>query len=157
MDKPEPIKRAKALEPLSHDHHHGLMLCWKMNQGLRKGVSVDRIMAYARYFFKDQLEQHFREEEQFLFPLLGMKNEGVVRALKEHQRLLTLFFEEQNLDKACVCIPKELKDHIRFEERILFNEVQEKTGAEKLREMNQQLHSRPAQQSLNDWKDTFWT
>ncbi|AEV34421.1 hypothetical protein Oweho_3472 [Owenweeksia hongkongensis DSM 17368] len=156
MDKPQPIKRDKYLQPLSHDHHHGLMLCWKINKGHKKGVSAERIMAYAKHFFETQLEQHFREEEELLFPLIGMKDEGVMHAMDGHKRLRVLFFDEENLDNACQLIAKELKAHIRFEERTLFNVIQEKAGAEELLKMNQQLHSRPAEQSLNTWEDPFW-
>lgn len=156
MEKPEPIKRDKALEPLSHDHHHGLMFCWKIKQGLKKGVSAERIMAYARHFFVEQLEEHFREEEQFLFPLLGMENELVIQAVDEHKELRALFFDEKNKGKACEVIAKKLKDHIRFEERVLFNEIQKKAGKEELQKMNQQLHSRPAELALKTREDTFW-
>lgn len=128
----------------------------KINKGLKKGISSERIMAYARHFFETQLTQHFREEEQFLFPLVGMEDKGVVRAMREHQRLHYLFFEEGNLDQASNLIAKELKEHIRFEERILFNTIQEKAGAEELQKMNQQLHSRPAEQSTKSWDDPFW-
>lgn len=154
MKKPKPIKRDKALQPLSHDHHHGLMLCWKIKQGLKKGVTAERIMGYASHFFRDQLEEHFREEEEFLFPLLGMENEIVKKAVEEHKELKSLFFDSST-EEGCEAIAKQLNDHIRFEERILFNEIQKKTGKEELQKMNAQLHSRPAERDLY-WEDTFW-
>lgn len=37
------IKRTKALQPLSRDHHHGLLLCWKIRQGIKLNVEPERI------------------------------------------------------------------------------------------------------------------
>ncbi len=156
MEKGQPIKRDKYLQPLSHDHHHGLMLCWRIKKGLRKGVSAERILAYARVFFEEYLEEHFREEERYLFPIIGLDNKLVMQALKEHIRLRMLFFEEKDLSKACTLIATELEEHIRFEERVLFNEIQKKAGSEELLKMNQQLHSRPAAQSITSCGDPFW-
>jgi len=41
--KTVPIKRSIALQPLSREHHHGLLLCWKIRTGLKKGIDIDRI------------------------------------------------------------------------------------------------------------------
>ncbi len=155
MHRPDPLKRAEALHPLSHDHHHGLMFCWKLKQGLKREVEASRIMHYARYFFAQQLEVHFREEETLLFPLLGMDHPDIKRAINEHRTLKHLFFEEENLTAACMKIVVELQAHIRFEERMLFNEIQEKASPHELLSINQQLHTRSGEPD-GDWHDPFW-
>jgi len=38
-----PIKRNEALKPLSRDHHHGLLLCWKIRQGIKLNIEPERI------------------------------------------------------------------------------------------------------------------
>jgi len=35
-----PIKRHNSLQPLSRDHHDGLLLKWKINKGISKGVEA---------------------------------------------------------------------------------------------------------------------
>ncbi|CDF79955.1 hypothetical protein BN863_22430 [Formosa agariphila KMM 3901] len=36
MTDKKPLKRHKSLQPLSRDHHHGLLLAWKIRADLRK-------------------------------------------------------------------------------------------------------------------------
>jgi len=40
MEPKKPIKRDKVLQPLSHDHHQGLLLCWKIRTGIKKGIEL---------------------------------------------------------------------------------------------------------------------
>lgn len=39
----QPLKRIEQLQYLSHEHHYGLQVCWKIRQGLSKDVSFERI------------------------------------------------------------------------------------------------------------------
>ena len=54
-----PLKRAIELQPLSHDHHHGLQLCWKIRTGFSRKIELERIKKYADWFFVTHLEPHF--------------------------------------------------------------------------------------------------
>ena len=36
---PKPQKRHKALQPLSREHHHGLLLSWKIRTGFSKDIA----------------------------------------------------------------------------------------------------------------------
>ncbi len=155
MDR-KPQKRAKELHPLSHDHHHGLLLCWKIRQGLKKNIDPERIMKYAREFFRDSLEQHFYEEEKFLFPLLGLDHPMIKKACKDHKRLRRLFLDENDLLKTSSLIEEELEAHIRFEERELFNQIQKVAGEDELDRMNKKLHPRHKAEPLPQWPDQFW-
>src|SRR5690606_3210653 len=58
-----PIKRHKALQGVSREHHHGLLLCWKIRTGLAKNISPDRIKTYVDWFFDVYLRPHFELEE----------------------------------------------------------------------------------------------
>lgn len=152
----QPLKRDKALEPLSHDHHHGLMLCFKIKQGLTKQIGPDRILAYARFFYETQLAQHFMEEEEYLFPLLGEGHPMVQRALDEHRQLYALFFTENDERKACAEIAEKLKAHIRFEERELFEIIQQTADRAELQRVNRHLHPRLESNPDAGWEDQFW-
>ncbi len=122
--KPKPLKRHKALQPLSRDHHHGLLLSWKIRSGFSKNIEFERIKTYADWFFEHQLIPHFDLEEEHIFPLLEADNDMVKRALAEHRRLKRLFAETKDVEKSLHKIEEELEQHIRFEERILFPEIQ---------------------------------
>ena len=59
---PKPQKRHKALQPLSREHHHGLLLSWKIRSGFSKNIEPKRIRTYADWFFKTHLIPHFEME-----------------------------------------------------------------------------------------------
>ena len=67
MKTSTPLKRHPAIVSFSKDHHFGLLLVWKIRQGLAKAVDAERISKYVLYFFREDLEKHFQEEERLLF------------------------------------------------------------------------------------------
>lgn len=154
MDKTTPIKRHEALKPLSRDHHHGLLLCWKIREGLKRGVSLERIKKYTDFFFTSQLRPHLRFEEAEIFPLLGEDHPMVQRAINEHSRLESLFKEEAG-EAGFHSIEKELNRHIRFEERELFRELQETVSEEKLQNITNK-EEEIITPDPDDWDDKFW-
>lgn len=79
-----PIKRNEALKPLSRDHHHGLLLCWKIRRGIKRNIAPERIKKYLDWFWKNYLKPYFETEVQYVFPVLGSENELVKQALAEH-------------------------------------------------------------------------
>lgn len=151
--KNEPLKRAKPLQTLSREHHHGLLLCWKIRTGLKKSIDIERIKNYTDWFFKTSLESHFNIEEEFVFPLLGNDSELVKKALTDHRRLKRLFENTTDIKKSLSQLEEELESHIRFEERILFNEIQKIASPHEL-EMIMKLHSENS--IYEDWGDEFW-
>jgi len=120
----QPQKRHKALQPLSREHHHGLLLSWKIRSGFSKAIDPKRMRVYADWFFRNHLIPHFEMEETHIFTILDAENELVKRALAEHRRLKRLFTDTNDDAKTLSKIEEELEQHIRFEERILFPEIQ---------------------------------
>ncbi|MDO7171093.1 hemerythrin domain-containing protein [Mariniflexile sp. AS56] len=120
----KPLKRHKALQPLSREHHHGLLLSWKIRAGFSKNIEPERIKKYADWFFKTHLIPHFELEERYVFSVLEPDNELVKKALAEH-RLLERLFANDDLPLALSKIEEALVKHIRFEERVLFPEIQQ--------------------------------
>lgn len=148
-----PLKRAIELQPLSHDHHHGLQLCWKIRTGFSKKIELERIKNYADWFFTTHLEPHFILEEKYIFTVLDSSNELVKQALTDHRRLKRLFSQTTDLEKALGRIEEELEKHIRFEERILFPEIQNEATSEQLTKISE-IHTHEAFQEKED--DVFW-
>ena len=118
------IKRHESLQAFSRDHHQALLLCWKIKVGLSKGVCIDRIKAYTNWFYENHILEHFEMEEKFIFPVLSRNHELIIKVLKEHKLLLELFNTTSQVEKSLGELHIALKNHIRFEERILFNEIQ---------------------------------
>jgi iron-sulfur cluster repair protein YtfE (RIC family) len=151
--KNNPIKRHKAIQPLSREHHQGLLLCWKIRKGFENGVQPQRIKNYTDWFWENQLQEHFSIEEKYVFPVLGAENDLVKQALEEHEHLSTLFRQNTEISLALEMIKNDLEGHIRFEERVLFNKIQEVASAEELQHI-QQHHEKEI--SCGVWEDEFW-
>ncbi|SFN73523.1 hypothetical protein SAMN04487989_103103 [Bizionia echini] len=149
----KPLKRHKALQPLSREHHHGLLLSWKIRSGFSKNVSADRIKSYADWFFENHLIPHFELEETEIFTILDSDNELVKKALADHRRLKRLFTKEPNLEKSLNKIEEELEKHIRFEERILFPEIQ-KVASEAQLQYIEKIHQ--PESFKDNITDEFW-
>jgi|GEM_PF-385278 len=149
----KPIKRNKALQGVSREHHHGLLLCWKIRTGFSKGIPEERIKKYVDWFYTTHLIPHFELEENYMFPILGNDDELVKKALAQHKRLHRLFAGTDTLSRSLSLIEEELEQHIRFEERILFNEIQKSATEEQL-EIISKIHK---DEKFNDnTDDTFW-
>ncbi|MGO2359032.1 hemerythrin domain-containing protein [Mesonia sp.] len=153
MEKPKPIKRHEALQPLSRQHHFGLLFSWKIRKGFAKEISINRMKAYADWFFEKEIQPHFKLEEEFVFPVLGPEDPLIERALQEHQEIRALFEDTKEPLKSLHILEEKLQNHIRFEERTLFNKIQEaatKNEMEKIDEIHLQI-STP-----DEYTDAFW-
>jgi iron-sulfur cluster repair protein YtfE (RIC family) len=130
------MKRFNNLIPLSHDHHHGLILAnlIKRNAPPYKGLPNDTSgkATYAKQFFADELVRHFKEEEEILYPLVKGRNNNIdkifLEIFDEHKQIKNLVEQldtnpdtENILDK----LGNLLDAHIRKEERNLFVLIQE--------------------------------
>src|SRR3569833_3853637 len=90
MSQTPPIKRSKELVSLSKEHHDGLLLCWKINSGLKKGNDPARNARYIVFFYVSDLCRHFIEEEKFIFPLLPAGNSLRTTAEEQHKMLRSM-------------------------------------------------------------------
>jgi hemerythrin-like domain-containing protein len=150
----KPIKRSKELAPLSRDHHDGLMLVWKIRKGIKNGVAPDRIAAYCRWFWDYHLEGHFQREEDLLPTVLPKDHPLLCQMLDEHQvikrRINGL---PDNQVESLELFAKSINDHIRFEERLLFGEVEKVATPEQLRKIEEVLNQ---EETCPVWEDEFW-
>lgn len=151
-----PIKRHESLRPLSHDHHHGLLLCWKIRMGFRNEVDSSRIKSYADWFYIRHLVPHFEVEEKYVFPILSSEHEMVKRACAEHRKLKRLFEEKEDVIKNLGLIEEKLEAHIRFEERILFNEIQNVASPAEFEQMVAHHAAQESTGGAEEWPDEFW-
>ena len=153
MSIPQPIKRIEALRPLSREHHQGLLLAWKIRTGFSKGISVERIKKYVNWFYENHLIPHFEIEENLIFPILGETNELVNLALIQHKKLRQLFTKNDSVTETLQQIEKELTNHIRFEERVVFNAIQNIAAKNQL-DLIEEIHQ--SQDFIDNTNDPFW-
>ncbi|HEY0354719.1 MAG TPA: hemerythrin domain-containing protein [Flavisolibacter sp.] len=150
----KPIKRSRQLTPLSKDHHEGLLLVWKIRQGLRNQTEKQLIADYIKWFWKKDLEEHFREEEEILAPYLK-GNDMIKRMFDEHAVIQSLInsndlSDEKQLNRLADLV----NDHIRFEERELFPLAEKLIPEEDLDKIESQLKKEPKQ--MEPWGNQFW-
>jgi iron-sulfur cluster repair protein YtfE (RIC family) len=129
------VKRHPALVSLSDDHHHELAHARRLLQAAGAGPEERLAVAsaYVDVFFTETVE-HFRREEEILFPLY-VRHAGstpvLERILREHMQLHGLV-RALRAQAAAGDIPPEalttlgqlLHDHVRVEERQLFEEIE---------------------------------
>lgn len=127
------MQRSQQLIPLSHDHHHGLVFCKRIESRLDKQEDPARIIEYVLDFWRKELVSHFEEEEHQFFPLLPETNSELVQALSEHAALRALIheFETSNGSQTEQLrrFASLLRSHIRFEERVLFPLIEQRLQA----------------------------
>jgi len=158
MKENTPLKRHQALVSFSKDHHFALLLIWKIKQGLGKAVSAERISNYVLAFFKEDLQQHFTEEEQLLFCKLPEDDALRHQAETEHKiiyQLVTAIQQNPNDIGLLQQFSDTLEKHIRFEERTFFNHLQHKIGTEELENILK-LSEKREHDLLAQWNDQFW-
>lgn len=147
-----PIKRHKALQPLSREHHHTLLLVWKIRKGLNSNIEPQRIKKYADWYFANHLLQHFEKEEIDFAAILPAQDSGMQQMKEEHAAIKTAFAKETN-EETLTTIANLLEKHVRFEERDLFNRVQQIATEEQL----QKLYPEEEEKFTDNEADVFWT
>jgi len=155
----KPIKRDQNIQPLSREHHFGLLLCWKIRTGIKYGIATERIIRYLNYFWTGHLNQHFKAEEELLFRKV---NDPLCdRALQEHVQLKEMISslvvhtspdKYALLDKFAVI----LAEHIRFEERVLFPYLEKAMTAAQLAEVGSRLSELHEEEFEDNYPDEFW-
>ena len=156
MNEPiKPIKRSKELVQLSKEHHEGLLLGWKIKEGLKNGTDASLISKYIQWFWENELEQHFRKEEEALAPHLPSDNELVQQMFREHEEIEALININAMIvdEDIFLQIADGLHDHIRFEERILFPFAESHIPAVELEAICQDLLKT---KEKGKWDEEFW-
>jgi hemerythrin-like domain-containing protein len=160
MKTPTPIKRDKSLVLLSRDHHQGLMLVWKIRQGIQLNVAYSRAVAYVINVFDTDLQPHFVEEETLLFNKLKTEDELRRKAEDEHAviRKKIAAFKTTIAPQVSdlVGFARLLEEHIRFEERILFPHLEKVLQRDELDKIGEQIRQDYANKKCVVWTDEFW-
>ena len=115
------MKRDKHLRDLSSEHHQALVLVRKIENACKANEIDARLINEVRAVFQTELALHFQIEEEAILPALEALGEMdlVDKTLDDHRRLREL---NAQLDEpgALRTFSQALKEHVQFEERILF-------------------------------------
>lgn len=133
------MKRHKSLIPLSHDHHHGLILAQLIKSDIptlpNQPQTVNEKVEHVKKAWKEELEIHFENEENILFPTVKGRDKKldifISNILDEHkqiEKMIKSLNKNNNLEEKLNELGILLEDHIRKEERELFQLIQEVMG-----------------------------
>jgi hemerythrin-like domain-containing protein len=131
--------RDKNLVPLSRQHQHALALCVRIDRAMQGGeIELDAWQAEIQQLFEGEIGIHFAAEEKELFPAAARFVELkslVDELLAEHAFLRDCFARAaaRSLDTASLGnFGEKLAEHIRKEERQLFEGMQKAMSASEL-------------------------
>lgn len=131
--------RDKNLIPLSHQHQHALALCVRLDRALQANdVDLEAWQAEIQAIFEQEIGIHFAAEEKEVFPAATKYADlrPLVEQLRAEHSVLRKFFSQaagRSLDNAKLAVLVEkLAQHIRKEERELFEVMQKVMSAEEL-------------------------
>jgi hemerythrin-like domain-containing protein len=138
--------RDKSLVPLSRQHQHALALCVRIDRASPIPESdIVGWQAEIAQHFRAEIRVHFVAEEKFVFPSARRFSELsplIDELLNDHAWLRTRFAKAESggLSSAETNeFAQRLSEHIRKEERQLFERLQQLMSAEELAEMGQKL------------------
>lgn len=138
---------------LTQEHRDSLLVCWKIRTGIKKGIELSRIKAYADWYFNTRLLPHLYREEQLISQFLDKSNPLAAKSLAQHRRLKRLFLKPIELTKQLNSIEEELETNIRFEENKLFGELRKLLQCSSFDAEVLLPDPKPASE---DWPDCFW-
>jgi hemerythrin-like domain-containing protein len=123
------LKRHPALQPFSREHLTGLFhahqLMWLSNGRARADLLTT--VANFKKAWEEEIALHFAQEER-LFADLPVSAESLQRLHQEHDNLRNMtksLFEATPADKElCLNFGQTLNDHIRWEERQFYPEIE---------------------------------
>jgi len=131
--------RDKNLIPLSHQHQHALAMCVRLERALAKGdADLKAWQQEIAGIWESEIRYHFEAEEKVLFPAAekyASLKPLVKQLLSEHVTLRDFFARAQagRLDAASLkTFGETLSQHIRTEERQLFEECQRLMPADEM-------------------------
>lgn len=150
------MKRHEALQDYSRDHHFFLLeareIRWSL-EGSEHGRPVRHVVRSFLQFWEHDGLIHLREEEEILLPTYsthassGAASRHIARIRDDHAWLRT------NVETLQQCLDREapfedllgeigqhVHDHIRFEERTIFQHVQQVLTDEQLSELAAASH-----------------
>lgn len=140
------MRRDPALIPLSHQHQHALALCVKIERALRSGrAEVSHWQDEVARLFASEIGYHFGSEEKVLFPAAARQpalSALVDELLAEHQALRE-YARNAAAGKLTAsdlrAFAAALSAHVRKEERVLFEKLQQALPPAKLRRLGKAL------------------
>lgn len=145
----------KQLLAILHLHHmQSLELCGIIREGIRKKIDLHRIKNYADWRYATQLSPFFEMQKTHIFPIFGLEDGFVKKALAKQRRLKKHCVKGIELAKALSRIEEDLEELVRLEEKKIFIRLTGNIGSNQILSILEAF-------SINigdhgQWNDIFW-
>lgn len=155
------MKRHPQLQPLSREHHNGLLMALLLNKGIKKAAATDVMAAFILNYWQTNLQQHFEEEETVLIPLLQTAafDPALIRQLLNEHTALRAYIHSIEDGFADMYLLEDfaglLEEHIRFEERTIFPETEKLLSVQQFSALEGRLTDHAATSCIN-YPVKFW-
>jgi hemerythrin-like domain-containing protein len=134
------MNRSPALAPLSRDHQHALDAALRLRRA--EAGTVAAALEHFHRFFDQEGRRHFAIEERLLLPALPGDDPAwaphVARVRDDHQAIraqataLAGPYDPDDVVAAARTLGERLNAHVRFEERVLFEMLEQRLAAPEL-------------------------
>jgi hemerythrin-like domain-containing protein len=154
----KPLKRNANLVLLSRDHHDGLLIGWKLRQGLAFDRPIPLMAQFVSQQFEEHLAPHFADEELLLFSALDSNDPMRKQAEDEHAAIrqmvaaMPAVVDRLQIEQFATA----LDEHIRFEERVLFPYMEQQLSGDALARIGAELTSTHDSKHPDTWTNKFW-
>jgi len=155
------MKRNQNLVTLSWEHHDGLVVAFRLQQGLKNNIRLPDLSGYILFSWEQVLQRHFWQEEQVVHPHLKHTREGrnaVGRMMNDHnhfRELIDAFKKGQPTGERIDSFIDLLNTHIRFEERKLFPMLENQCSTGELTNIGDFLRQHHPS-ACADYPHKFW-
>ena len=142
------MKRDRRLRQLSDDHHQALVLARRATSAASvKPETLAALWDEVTRRFHIELAPHFSIEEQYMLPALERAGGAALakRTRDEHAELRRIVSDDgHDLATRLDRFGTLLRDHVRFEERVLFEAVQERLSDAELEAVSEACRAQAA-------------
>ena len=139
------MKRHPHLQPLSRQHHNGLLMALLLKKGIAKNASIEEMNHFISLNWEEDLKQHFESEENIVLPALAGSSfdlQLISRLKEEHATIRSMVAKAASSLSSkddIIAFHTLLDAHIRFEEKIFFPKAEEVLSEEKLNRIGEAL------------------
>ena len=154
------MKRDISLQPLSHQHHNALMGVLLLRKGIEKNADKKILKDFTVNWWQKQLDQHMLTEEKVLLPYLSKHqfNKTYLNVIHRDHETIRLLGDRMKVHEDGYNLYNVYADlveqHIRFEERVVFQKIQEDFSPQQLSQLQNHLPESGTQ--FTDYPVKFW-
>ena len=145
------MKRHPSLQDLSREHHLILLHARELRWASKGHGDLLKACRELFDFWKQTGSRHFKKEEEKLFPYCErcqkwQRNDAVDLVFKQHEAIRSLIAKLENLVKdkkelvqVSSDLAERLDEHIRHEERVVFEQIQDVLSEDEIENLGKHL------------------